>query len=90
MALSPEEEQRAITHLRLKWQRKPCPMCGGGPWIVHGHVTLSLANKAHGVVLGGRSLPCAAVVCSICGNTALVNLLIAGVIEPGSEPNQNG
>ena len=37
------------------------------------------------LVLGGQLVPVVPVVCNNCGNTVLVNAILAGLIPPGPE-----
>jgi hypothetical protein len=63
-------------HINTVWRRKNCLLCDNDKWEVHGHVTLGLADKRGSTQLGGAALPCAAVVCTKCGNTILINMVV--------------
>ena len=81
MALDAATIERIIQHLKSAWTVQACPMCRKSNWEVHGPITFSLGateSFASSVALG-QSLPCAAVVCQSCGNSLLINLVVAGI-----------
>jgi hypothetical protein len=81
MALDPETTQKLIEHLKRTWTVQACPMCRQNNWEIHGQVTLSLTAGSTGRSSGaGQSLPCAAVICQVCGNSVIVNLVVAAVL----------
>lgn len=84
MASEEEEKQRqrdaAGRWLREKWPNPQCPMCFARNW--HVAPTAELRDFTGGdLVLGGPIIPVVPVVCTNCGNTVLVNALIAGAVE---------
>lgn len=81
MALDPQLQARVIAQLQQKWRTSTCPMCGQNTWEVHGHVTLNLGNVPGVLQVGGPVLPTVAVVCQVCGNTVLVNLVALGLMK---------
>ena len=55
-----------------------CPLCGSEQFTVaNGFVDISVLDKYPTLLgpKGERGLPCAALICTICGNTFLLNLL---------------
>jgi hypothetical protein len=83
-----EEKPDRTSLLKLlaeKWQNRPCQMCNSGP--------LSVSNKTfeireyHGgdMVVGGPIVPIVPVVCLNCGNTILVNAIVAGIVKSKPE-----
>jgi len=73
-----------LTHLRAKWQGRPCQQCGVGNWNVQDKA-YELREFAYGtLVAGGPVIPVIPVICTNCGNTLLVNAMIAGAV--GTEP----
>ena len=62
-------------------------MCNVGNWSVQDSVFQLLEFNPTGLVLGGPVIPVIPVACSNCGNTVLVNAIIAGLItpEPGAK-----
>jgi hypothetical protein len=72
--------ERIIDHLKSRWTIQACPMCRTSNWEVHGPITLSLggSDKSAGP---SQNLPCAAIVCQSCGNSLIVNLVVAGIMR---------
>lgn len=59
--------------------QKPCVVCGQTKWIVvPKFVVATVGNDPQQVMLGGQSMPLVPVVCTNCGNTNLINLLVLG------------
>jgi len=83
--LSPEQISRLTEHINTKWARKECRQCGSNSWAVEGFVLLSISDQPGQLVLGGPSLPTVSLVCNICGNTVLVNAIVAGVLPPTAQ-----
>ena len=79
-----------IQHLNTKWKNQPCPLCGTRQWNVQDK-TFEL-REFHGgnLVLGsGPIIPIIPVICTNCGNTVLVNPLVAGIkMEGGNAENE--
>lgn len=75
------ESAKAIAHLQRKWMGKPCPMCGVGNWNVQDSTYQLLEFNQGSMVIGGPVIPVIPVVCSNCGNTILVNAILAGVVK---------
>ena len=74
------ESKKILAHLQSKWGQRSCPMCNGGPWNVQDS-SFQLAEFNEGaLVLGGPLVPVIPVTCSNCGNTVLVNAIVAGVV----------
>ena len=73
---------KAIAHFSAKWAGRSCPMCGIGGWNVQDSTYQLLEFNQGSLVVGGPVIPVIPVVCNNCGNTLLVNAIIAGVIEP--------
>ena len=73
---------KVIAHFRAKWAGRSCPMCGIGRWNVQDSTYQLLEFNQGSLVFGGPVIPVIPVVCNNCGNTLLVNAIIAGVIEP--------
>ncbi len=82
MALRPDEIKKVVEHLNSKWKNKACSFCSSNNWAVDGLVLLTLSDtSSNAFVIGGPAQPCASVACQTCGNTHLVNLIIAGVMK---------
>ena len=71
-----------ITHLRAKWSNRPCPMCVVGNWEIEESIYQLMQFNDGNLVIGGPIIPLIPVTCKNCGNTILINALIAKVLEP--------
>ena len=80
------DHAKAIEYLTRKWQGRPCPMCGSGPWNVQDSTYQLLEFQQGGLILGGPVLPIIPVMCGNCGNTVMVNAIVAGVVEAAAAP----
>lgn len=84
-----EQQQKQINDwLTAKWSaKKQCPMCGHVAWSAGPTPTLLPrgANDSGDMVIGG-GYPCVVVTCTNCGNTVLVNAIVAGVRNPSPSP----
>lgn len=76
------DSQQLLKFLAEKWANRPCPMCGKGPWNVQNKTFQLMEFHQGGVVIGGPVVPIVPVACSNCGNTVLVNAILAGVVKP--------
>ena len=78
---------KAIDHLRTKWGGTPCPMCRVTNWSIQGAIYQLPQFNPIGMVIGGSLIPVVPVVCGNCGNTILVNAILAGLwTNPGGQP----
>lgn len=80
------ESKKVISFLSEKWGEKKCPMCNHDAWEVQDKVFQLSEFHQGNLVVGGPLVPVIPVTCTNCGNTILVNALIAGAIDP--KPNQ--
>jgi len=80
MASNEEIVQRIIQKLSDKTgPMRPCSLCGHAAWTVgNQYVVVSLSPQPTQSRLGGPVYPTIGVICSHCGNTHLLNLLILG------------
>lgn len=63
-------------------------MCGANAWAVQDKVFQLNEFSSGSLVIGGPLVPVVPVTCTNCGNTVLVNAIIAGAVQPdglGSE-----
>ncbi len=84
MALDQATIDKVTNWINTKWTNKNCVLCTSNAWALNGFVVLSLGDQPHNVVLGGQHLPSVALICKTCGNTIIVNLVIAGIV-PGAK-----
>ena len=79
------DTSKLVNHLKAKWAGRPCFMCGVGNWNVQDSTyELREFNEA-AFVVGGPIIPVIPVVCTNCGNTVLVNAIIAELVTPKHE-----
>lgn len=71
---------QAIAFLNAKWGLRPCPMCGTSNWTVQGTPFQLMEFHQGNLVVGGPIVPVIPVICVNCGNTVLVNAIIAGLV----------
>jgi hypothetical protein len=73
----------AISWLARKWgeEAKPCPYCGTAAWHV-GTPQYIDVGFGHGEPGFSTMSPTFPVMCSNCGNTVLINAVLAGLVEP--------
>ena len=61
-------------------------MCNSGGFSVQDQAFELRAFNDGNLIVGGPIIPVVPVVCTNCGNTILVNAIIAGAVKPGVEP----
>jgi DNA-directed RNA polymerase subunit RPC12/RpoP len=84
------QAERVVEHLKAKWDggNVRCPMCGNRNWDISNKL-FELREYSGGtgsLNLGGAVMPVAAVICSNCGTTFLVNAIAAKLQAPQSPP----
>lgn len=81
MKLTDAQYKKLLGHIQGKWKAPVnCPVCHSNDWDVP--TVVYELREFHGgnMVIGGGSLiPISPVICKTCGNTVLINPLIAGV-----------
>jgi hypothetical protein len=78
--MSKIDAQKLIAFLNAKWGGRACTMCSIVTWSVQDS-TFELREFNQGnMVLGGPLIPVVPVICSNCGNTVLVNAIMAGLV----------
>lgn len=92
MKLTREIGERIIARLLERIPNRkmlPCVICAQTQWsLEEGFVTLVLGAEPGKIYLEGGALPNVALMCRVCGNTHLLNLLALGLsdlIESESE-----
>ena len=81
MKLSDNQYRQLLTHVKTKWQSPAdCPVCRNNDWDVPTLVYELREFHGGNMVLGSSSIiPVSPITCKVCGNTVLINPLIAGV-----------
>jgi hypothetical protein len=79
VGLDDTTRSKIADHLKKTWRSAGCLLCGCTTWELHGHLTLLLGD-APGATVTPEGLPSVAVVCQRCGNTILINLVVANAL----------
>jgi hypothetical protein len=81
VAIDESLRRQIAEHLKRTWRSPICHLCGCDVWELHGYVTLVLTDSP-ATATGADGLPTVAVVCQRCGNTILINLVVARALPP--------
>src|ERR1700753_388856 len=80
MKLTDEQQKQFLAFINAKWRPSSCGICKQNSWGLPQHVYEMREFHGGTLVIGGSPIvPVCPVVCNICGNTVLVNALIAGL-----------
>lgn len=82
MKLTVEQTEKAKAFVQSKWRAPyPCNCCGHNKWNIS-NTLFQLIEFHHGnMVIGGEVAPVLPVICANCGNTVLVNAIVAGLVS---------
>lgn len=75
------DASKFIARLNQKWGNRPCPMCGVSKWSVQESTFQLMEFSESGLVVGGPVIPVVPITCTNCGNTVLVNAILAEVVK---------
>lgn len=79
---TPEQGEQIGAWLTKKWTpTRTCFQCGATAWTATAHPVFLQIGQV-GIGLTVAAFPCVAVICQNCGNTILVNAIIAGIVSP--------
>ena len=83
MPLPHDLRNRIIKALADKSGRQEfhCPICLRNNWILGDFVNLVVTNSPTVVNLSGKVFPLVPLICSVCGNTQLLNLKMLGFTD---------
>lgn len=59
-----------------------CSFCGNNSWSISSKIFQLLEFDTNGLTLGGPTYPVVPITCNHCGNTLLINALVANLIDP--------
>lgn len=89
--LTEDQLHKLLEALRVKWGARQCPMCGTAGFTVEGSLFMLLQyTPGVGLRLGGPVFPVVPVTCNNCGNTILVNAVVADLIPAGNVAEASG
>jgi hypothetical protein len=79
--LSPEQSQKALSHVTKFWGDRPCQICAEPhQYIVDRIVQVTDFNP--NILRPQAVYPLVMVYCPRCGNTTLINAIAVGVVSP--------
>lgn len=84
MALEPERLQALLAFTRKQWKSPACQLCGHNEWAIDGPAEIAIPYPPGSFeerIKRPPTLACAAFTCRNCGNTVLVNMVVAGLVE---------
>lgn len=82
--LSREVKRQIADRISAKGAVAPCPRCNHKEFsIADGYAHITVDAAVGNITLGGKVIPCAAVVCSHCGYVNLHALGALGLLPPG-------
>lgn len=82
MPLPPGHLQALLAFTRKHWRSPACQLCGHNEWAIDGPAEITLPYPRGSFEHAMKSPPalaCAAFTCRYCGNTVLVNMVVAGL-----------
>ncbi len=81
MAFSQADKETILAAVKLRIPvMGACPICRIPNWAIGDGFTLVMTQDSpKGVVIGGPVMPCVSIICTNCGNTVLLNVLILGL-----------
>jgi len=91
MKLTLDQRQMIDTFIKNKWTLHPkCPICHKNSWNVSPELFELRSFHGGSMVIGGKGgiVPLILVTCVNCGNTILINALIAGLDIKGDIKNE--
>lgn len=84
MTLKDDEIDALDKHINETWKSFECEICGRKDWRGSSKVHLRPTEEGD-LDLTGPVIPCAVITCEYCGNTRLINLVVAGAYEQPKE-----
>lgn len=82
------EQDRLQLYLK-KIHGTPCPLCGSNHWDLSDTVFYVSEFDPKTIRLGGNMFPIIPLTCRNCGNTYLINALVAKLIDPNVASEEN-
>lgn len=87
-----EQKERIISALKERApQAGACPVCHRTQWTIsEGMVYLTIQQQTRSINIGGPGYPMAAIICTNCGNTQFLNLIVLGLKDMSEPPKDPG
>jgi hypothetical protein len=84
------DQEKVASWLNAKWAGdKTCPVCRHNNWIIGGTISELRTYGGGGLFLAGKVYPVVVLTCSFCGNTLLVNAIVAELVPGVKEKEDN-
>ena len=84
------DRKKLIEGVLKRWKRPNCPLCDKTSWTVPEDLFELRQLSLDGFHVGGPRMPVVPVICEHCGNTVLVNAIVAGVVPPKTAKKGQG
>jgi len=82
MKLTSEQYQKLVAYVQSKWKAPyRCASCEANQWSVPDELFQLMQYTPGSIAIGGPVIPFAPVTCTNCGNTILINAIIAGLVD---------
>ena len=83
-----ERQKKIIEHLSKKWNGQACTMCKTGNWSVSDTIfELREYNDGNMVIGNVPIFPVIPITCDNCGNSLMINAIVAGIDLKQNEDN---
>lgn len=86
--MSDVNSEKLIQHLKEKWKGNNCPLCKSGNWNISDKIFQLTEFHDGNIIIGhGPIIPIIPITCDNCGNTVLVNSILAGTTSQPKKGN---
>lgn len=85
--------EQVVAHVTRAWRLGACRTCDGAYYHLLAQATLRFSGRPEVVIdTSGHQRPCAALVCTTCGEVRVLDLTVANVYEraPSKRPRPEG
>ena len=80
------DKEKLESWLNQKWVGpKICPICGKNNWAIGDRLMEMREFRWGAIMYQGQSFPVATVVCTECGNTILINAMVADLLKKDAD-----
>jgi len=83
-------KEKLKEYLETKWHPINCRQCEQAAWVLPDKIFQLVEYQSNFLPPGSPILPVIPITCSNCGNTILINALVASVLESQQEGERNG
>lgn len=82
MKLTSEQNEKLASFIKSNWKSSTCFCCRSNNWNVAQEVFQVTEFSQGNFIIGGPVIPLIPITCNQCGNTILLNALVAGIVSP--------